>query len=113
MIHATTPMEPMHKEMEKKRKAMQSRLSKLGTDNPVVKLALKNQQPPMEDTKWKNWEIVDELVRAARKEYFDKENGSMNDCVANLAKALTKLAMSKSIDNNKNMDHNNSVDEDY
>ena len=95
---ASTPMdmEQSHKEMEKKRKAMQGRLSKLGTDNPVVKQALKDSNPKHNENKWQNWQIVDSLVSAARKEYMEEEDKDMMSCVGNLAKALTKLASSKS-----------------
>jgi len=82
-------------EYQKRRDAMAKRLVTLGKDNPVVAKAISAQKPPEMDEKYKNWEIVDELVSAARREYMDKEGGSMNKCVANLANALSKLASKK------------------
>lgn len=103
----------MPKEMLKKRAAMKQRLAKLGSNNPVVKGAMKMQEPPMEDTKWKNWQIVDDLVSAARKEYFKEEGESMSDCVSYLAKAFAKLASQKGLDNGKKKEENDDSDEDY
>lgn len=98
---------------QKRRQAMKSRLVKLGKDNPVVSKAVKMQEPPEEDKRWKNWEIVDELVSAARREYFDKEGGNMSGCLVNLSKALSKLASQKGIDSSKNKVNNDDSDEDY
>lgn len=79
-------------DFQKRRNAMKGRLASLGKDNPVVAEAMKRQDPPQEDAKWKNWNIVDELVSAARKEYFDEKGESMKDCLTNLSQALSKLA---------------------
>lgn len=103
----------MPKEMLKKRAAMKARLEKLGKDNPVVKGAMKMQEPPMEDTKWKEWQIVDDLVSAARKEFFKEEGESMSDCVAYLAKAFAKLASQKGIDKGNKKEENDDNNEDY
>ena len=89
------------KSHEKRKEAMKKRLFSLGKNNPVVVKAIKSQDPPMEDMKWKNWAIVDELVSAARHEYFNKEGSSMSKCVANLATALSNLASKKTLDKGK------------
>lgn len=108
------PMGKMDKEMQKKREAMKSRLAALGKNNPVVMGAMKMQDPHHEDMKWKNWQVVDELVSAARREYMDKENGSMKECVINLATALSKLASKTPLDKGKKrVENGNSKDEDY
>jgi len=91
MMDSPTP----NSDFQKRREAMKKRLVSLGKDNPVVARAMKAQEPPQEDTKWKEWEVVDELVSAARREYFDKDGGEMGECVANLSKALSKLASEK------------------
>lgn len=106
-------MPMMDKEMQKKRMVMKNRLSSLGKNNPVVMKAMKMQDPPETDTKWKNWQIVDELVSAARREYFDKEGGKMNECLANLSQALGKLASKKPLDNGNSKSENNGSNEDY
>jgi len=103
----------MSKEFQKRKEAMKKRLVSLGKNNPVVAKAVKNQEPPQEDTKWKEWQIVDELVSAARREYFDKEGGKMNECIANLASALSKLASQKGLDKGKEKHNNDDIDEDY
>lgn len=76
------------KEMEKRRKAMKSRLEKLGTDNLVVKMAV-NSNEPKRDT-YKEFAVVDELVNAARNKY--REQGNFKVCVSSLAEALGRLA---------------------
>lgn len=103
----------MKDDYQKRKAAMKKRLSSLGAKNPVVAKAIKAQEPPQEDTKWKEWQIVDELVSAARQEYMHKEGGEMNECVANLAKALSGLASKKGVDNGKAKHNNDDVDEDY
>ena len=60
------PMTDMDKEMKKRKEAMQKRLEKLGTGNPVVSQAVKTNKPH-ENTG--EWDIVEELVSAARKRY--------------------------------------------
>lgn len=103
----------MSKDYQKRKEAMKKRLASLGKGNPVVAAAVKNQEPPQEDTKWKNWNIVDELVSAARHSYFKEEGESMQDCVANLASALSKLASKKGLDNGNGKVENDDIDEDY
>jgi len=103
----------MSKEYQRKKEAMKKRLILLGKKNPVVAKAVKNQEPPKEDIKWKEWQIVDELVSAARREYFDEEKGEMNECIANLASALSKLASQKGIDKGNQKHNNDDIDEDY
>ena len=108
-----TPMSDTkwEKERAKKRAAMILRLSSLGKDNPIVSKAIKSQQPMNSDLKYKSWEVVDELVSAARREYFDKEDGSMKDCLLNLGKALTKLSSKSPIDNGKSKVQNKYVED--
>lgn len=103
----------MPKDMMKRKEAMKKRLASLGKNNPVVQKAMKMQDPPEEDMKWKHWQMVDELVSAARREYFDKEGGDMNKCVGHLAEALSKLASQKGIDKGKSKHNNDEDDDDY
>lgn len=103
----------INKDYQKRRDAMKHRLTALGKSNPVVAKAMKNQEPPQEDTKWKNWNIVDELVSAARREYFDKDGGKMGECLANLASALSKLASKKPIDTKNSGGDNSNNEDDY
>lgn len=98
---------------QKRKAVMKRRLLSLGKNNPVVSQAIKSQEPPQEDTKWKNWQIVDELVSAARREYFDKEDGSMKMCVGHLANALSKLAINAGVDKGKAKHNNDERNEDY
>lgn len=107
------PMTDWEKKNKKRKEAMKKRLASLGKDNPVVARAVKNQEPPQEDTKWKNWNVVDELVSAARREYFDKEGSSMSKCIANLATALQKLSGTKGLDTAAAKDNNSELEEDY
>jgi hypothetical protein len=100
-------------DFQKRRAAMAKRLTSLGKDNPIVAKAVKAQEPPKEDTKWKEWQIVDELVSAARRQYFDKENCSMGDCVGDLAEALSKLASKKGLDKGNSKVENDDNNEDY
>jgi len=106
-------MPSISKEYQKKKDVMAKRLSALGKDNPIVAKAVKAQQPPMEDTKWKEWQIVDELVSAARREYFDKEGGNMSACISSLADALEKLSTKLGVDKKKAKGNNVSNEEDY
>lgn len=101
------------KDYQKRKQAMKQRLASLDKKNPVVAAAIKNQEPPQEDTKWKNWNVVDELVSAARHEYFKEEGESMQDCVANLASALSKLASKKGLDKGNQTVENDDSNEDY
>ena len=100
------------KENRKKKEAMKKRLLSLGKDNPVVAKAIKQQEPPMEDKKWANWDVVDTLVSAARREYFDKEDANLQTCVSNLSRALAKLASKKPIDKVSGKMENDYTDED-
>ena len=107
-------MEKPDKEMQKRRDAMKKRLASLGKNNPVVVGAMKMQDPQNEDMKWKNWQVVDELVSSARREYMQKENGSMKQCLTNLATALSKLASKETLDKGKKtVENGSSKDEDY
>jgi len=108
-----SPMMAMDKEMKKKKEAMKKRLASLGMDNPVVKSAMKSQDPMQHDKKWQEWNVVDELVSAARRKYFDGEGESMGKCVGNLADALSKLASKAHIDKGMSKMNNRSSDEDY
>ena len=98
---------------QKRKEAMKKRIASLGKSNPVVARAVKNQNPPEEDVKWKNWNVVDELVSAARQEYFKNEKeSSMNECVAHLAAALQKLSGKRGLDTASAKDNNSDQDED-
>jgi hypothetical protein len=104
---------PMKDNYQKRKEAMKKRLASLGKGNPVVAKAVKAQEPPEEDKKWKDWQIVDELVSAARREYMDEKGKSMNECVSNLANALSKLASKKGLDTRSKKHNNEDIDEDY
>lgn len=107
------PMMKMDKEMQKKREAMKKRLAALGKDNPVVAAAVKNQDPVSHDQKWQDWNVVDELVNAARRKFFDGEGEKLSGCLTNLGNALLKLASNKGIDTGKKSANNDDSDEDY
>jgi len=74
---------------KKRKKAMQSRLKKLGADNPVVKQAIKKNEPKRDA--YEDFEIVHELVSASYSKYAEGE-GSLKECVSNLGEAITKAA---------------------
>lgn len=97
----------------KRKAAMAKRIASLGKGNPVIAQAVKSQKPPEQDNRWKNWEIVDELVSAARKRYFDEEGEKMNVCISNLSKALAKLATQKGLDKSSGKSDTVFSDEDY
>lgn len=97
---------------QKRQAAMKKRIEGLGTDNPVVKMAAKSNEPKRDA--YKEFSIVDELVRAARNKY--SEGGDFQTCVSYLAEALGKLAKSKNtkgLDTDENKGENNSDEENY
>jgi hypothetical protein len=79
---------PMDKEMEKKRKAMQKRLSALGPGNPIIKEAIKRMDP--KESSWEKFEIVEKLVSGAREKF--EATGNFGECMKNLGEAISKLA---------------------
>src|SRR3990167_10570392 len=97
-------MEPMDdKEMKKKQEAMKKRLASLGTGNPVVKMAIEEQDPEKHQKLHQQFAPVDELVMAARKKFMD--DGDFKTCIRNLAEALGRLAGAKgSVENSKKPD---------
>lgn len=90
MIHSMTDMD---KEMKKRREAMKKRLEKLGTGNPVVAEAVKHNQPHKD---MDEFEVVEELVAAARKRY--QEDGNLKQCVISLSEALQKVVKGGGVD---------------
>lgn len=79
------------KEYKQKQKALQKRVKKLGTDNPIVKKAVKRLD--LKDT-YEDFEIVHELVAAAYATYSD--GGNLNKCMLDLGRAIVKAAGSVS-----------------
>jgi hypothetical protein len=78
-------------EQKKKKLAMKKRLTALGTDNPVVKQALKSQEPMNSDAKWQEWQVVEELVNACRKKFMESDEVKLSDCLPDLTEALEGL----------------------
>jgi len=95
----TEPSIASESKWEKERKAreaaMLSRLKKLPKENDIVKIAIKRKAA---DTRgqdvWKQFEIVDELVSAARKKVTDGD--SFDEAIMELGEALCSL-----VDNGK------------
>lgn len=81
------PEASLSKEEKQRKEAMQKRLEKIDKDNPVVKKAIKNQEPsdPYED-----FEVVHELVSAAFGTYSEK--GNLKQCMLDLGDAIIKAA---------------------
>jgi len=98
---------------QKRKTAMKKRLMAMGKGNPVVAEAIKNQEPPQEDKKWQNWQIVDELVNAARHKYMNEEKGDLKKCLNNLAQALVKVDTKHTVDKKNGKNNNEDTDEDY
>ena len=102
------------KEMKKKQEAMKKRLASLGTGNPVVKMAMEEQDPEKHEKLHQEFAPVDELVMAARKKFM--EDGNFKACIRNLADALGKLAGAKGsagIDSGENKVQNKETEADY
>lgn len=78
------------KEYKKKQKVLQKKVKKLGTENPVVKEAVKRLKPKRDA--YEDFEVVHELVSAAYSKY--EEQGNLNECMSNLGKAILKAAKS-------------------
>src|SRR3990167_8466863 len=87
------PMEQTDKEYKKRQEAMKKRLAALRTDNPVVKMAIEEQDPEKHQKLHQQFAPVDELVMAARKKFMD--DGDFKTCIRNLAEALRRLAGAK------------------
>lgn len=100
----------MDKEMDKRREAMRKRLEKLGKDNSVVSQAVASNKPRTDSS---DWDIVEELVSAARKKYH--EGGNLNKCAVDLANAILSVAKKGGLDSKKESVDNNeqSSKEDY
>ena len=88
---------------KKRKKAMQTRLKKLGTDNPVVKKAVEKNQP-REDKAYEKFEIVHELVSAAFSE-FAEGKFTMKESMLNLSKAIKQAAGTVKENSDHNSDH--------
>lgn len=89
---------PSEDSYKKKQRAMQGRLRKLDTKNPVVKKAIKKNEPKRDA--YEDFDIVHELVSAAYAEYADGDSKkSLHDCFLNLADAIRKAANGLSSDN--------------
>lgn len=102
----------MDKEYKKRQAAMKKRLKSLGSDNPVVSQAIKDNEP-QRDT-YKEFAVVDELVSAARNKY--RVDGNFKACVQNLSEALGKLASgenSEGLDTGDNKGENKKSEENY
>jgi len=82
-------LHPVEGDDKKRKKAMQNRLKKLGADNPVVKQAIKKNEPRRDA--YEDFEIVHELVAAAYSGYAEG-GGSLKESVANLGTAISKAA---------------------
>lgn len=95
---------PFDDEREKRNKAMQSRLKKLDTDNPVVKKAIKKNQPRRDE----EFDVVNELVSAAFSE-FSEGDGSLKESMLNLSKAISS-ASGKIKGSSHNSDHDDDFD---
>jgi hypothetical protein len=93
---------------KKRRKAMQSRLKALGMDNPVVKRAVKRNEPK---DAYDDFEIVHELVSSAYAKYADGEE-PLNKCLLSLADAIKKAAGKKGSKRNDDGD-GSAEDDDY
>lgn len=91
---------------KKRKKAMQTRLKKLGTANPVVKEAV-DRNKPKEDRAYEKFDIVHELVSAAFSEFAEGEM-TLKESMANLAKAIDKA--SKTVKGGS--DHNTAHEDD-
>lgn len=76
------------KSYEKRQKAMQGRLKKIGLDNPVVKQAYKESQPRRD--KWEDFDIIHKLVTAAQRNY--EADGNLKQCLLKLGEAIKQAA---------------------
>jgi hypothetical protein len=70
---------------------MQKRLSKIDKENPVVKKAIKDQEP---SDPYGDFEVVHDLVSAAFSIYA--EHGNLKKCMKDLGDAITKAASTAS-----------------
>jgi hypothetical protein len=84
------PMVAGDKEYKARKEALKRRLVGLGSDNPVVKEAIKSNTLVDNSAKMAEWRVVDELYYAARKRCMDSGE-SVKSSVANLIKALQKI----------------------
>lgn len=75
---------------KKREQALLKRLQKLPKKNEIVKLAIKRKKADVNrDEMWKQFDVVEELVSAARKSCMDGEDFS--ETVMDLAEALKAL----------------------
>lgn len=90
------PVETSYEKDRKQReKALLARLNKLPKDNPIAKMAVKHQRADInQEQSWQQFQIVDELVSAARKCVADGDD--FDEAVVNLADALNSLVGTKS-----------------